>query len=201
MNAINCHEELFDAVGVDWDPQDVKRSDSLLSGRVYKSTDCGAWVKLERECLEECGEPLQETWVFVFDLTETKAKLLYGVLAPHGEAYPPESMPRDVVEYALPFDGTIDSSEILALKPVDGEAGSGSRTSYRVQCVVSRKQYRVVAEGVTIGSIVEGSDAEVMPVTLRYPFTRDEWDRAVEDVEMEASMLWDEANGSDDDDE
>lgn len=58
--------------------------------------------------------------------------------------------------------------------------------------------------GLQIGSIVEGSDAEVQPETLLWPFTDAQLDRTVENINSEASMLWDEANlpdGGDEDEE
>lgn len=48
--------------------------------------------------------------------------------------------------------------------------------------------------GLQIGSIVEGSDAEVQPESLYWPITVQQLDRAVENIDAEASRLWDEAN-------
>lgn len=104
-DTINNHEDLFDHVGEEWDPVDVSGSEQRLSRRVYKSTECGAWAKL------------------------------------------------------------------------DGEIG------------------------VRAGSIVEGSDAEVGPETLLYPFTVADWDAMFERIGKEADALWDEANEHDDDEE
>jgi hypothetical protein len=47
---------------------------------------------------------------------------------------------------------------------------------------------------ITIGSIVEGSDAECVPVTLSWPFPHAELEQAIEDIEAQADMLWREAN-------
>lgn len=61
--------------------------------------------------------------------------------------------------------------------------------------------------GVTIGSIVEGSDAEVAPETIRLTsrMTKAEfisrWRAAVQGVEDEASRLWDEANAHEEEEE
>ena len=52
----------------------------------------------------------------------------------------------------------------------------------------------VTWSGVTIGCIVEGSDAVVTPITLKYPFEIEEFWKALESVNEEASRLWDEAN-------
>jgi len=48
--------------------------------------------------------------------------------------------------------------------------------------------------GISVGSIVEGSDAEVGPVRLYFPFTNEQlWD-AVQEINDEACAFWDEAN-------
>ena len=44
--------------------------------------------------------------------------------------------------------------------------------------------------GIRIGSIVEGSDAEVGPYSLTFPFTSDELDEVVRGVNEEASFYW-----------
>lgn len=55
--------------------------------------------------------------------------------------------------------------------------------------------------GVKIGSIVEGSEACVDPAELRFPFSQKDWDEAIQYVKAEAKMLWNEANGENDDEE
>jgi|DEB0MinimDraft_10_1074344.scaffolds.fasta_scaffold02325_5 hypothetical protein len=49
-------------------------------------------------------------------------------------------------------------------------------------------------DGVTVGSIVEGSDAEVTRDKLEYPIEVKEFWDCVEDVNSEACELWEEAN-------
>jgi hypothetical protein len=49
-------------------------------------------------------------------------------------------------------------------------------------------------DAVEIGSIVEGSDAEVGPVRIDYPFTRAQFWDAVKGVNDEACQLWQEAH-------
>lgn len=48
--------------------------------------------------------------------------------------------------------------------------------------------------GITIGSIVEGSDAEVSASLMLWPFDREALSEAIQYVEGEADMLWHEAN-------
>jgi len=51
--------------------------------------------------------------------------------------------------------------------------------------------------GIEIGSIVEGSDVEVGPIFLRFPFTSDELDVAVKEINDEASFYWKRDNEDD----
>lgn len=49
-------------------------------------------------------------------------------------------------------------------------------------------------DSVRVGSIVEGSSAEVSARPLRYPFAMADFWSALEEVNAEACALWDEAN-------
>lgn len=44
--------------------------------------------------------------------------------------------------------------------------------------------------GIEIGSIVEGSDVEVGPYFLRFPFTEEQFEEAVKSVDDEAHFYW-----------
>lgn len=48
--------------------------------------------------------------------------------------------------------------------------------------------------GIEIGSIVEGSDVEVGPEFLSFPFTEDDLDRTVKGIDDEASFYWERDN-------
>ena len=50
---------------------------------------------------------------------------------------------------------------------------------------------------INIGSIVEGSDVEIGPYTLEYPFTKTDLDAVISTVEDEAEYEWNLANGED----
>ena len=56
-------------------------------------------------------------------------------------------------------------------------------------------------EEVRIGSIVEGSDAEVGPYHLPFPFTMQDYERTMQTVEYEADIYWHEANGDPEEDD
>jgi hypothetical protein len=58
----------------------------------------------------------------------------------------------------------------------------------------TRTDWLDACTGIGVGSIVEGSDAEVGPTNLSFPFFGAEFDVAVEDINSEACALWDEAN-------
>ena len=51
---------------------------------------------------------------------------------------------------------------------------------------------------VTVGSIVEGVDYGTDEHTLQFPFTLVEFDQALDDVEKEATHIWNETHGCDD---
>jgi len=51
--------------------------------------------------------------------------------------------------------------------------------------------------GIEIGSIVEGSDVEIGPIFLRFPFTSDELDVTVRAIDDEASFYWKRDNEDD----
>ena len=53
-------------------------------------------------------------------------------------------------------------------------------------------------DGIQLGSIVEGSDAEVITDSLRYPFTERQLQETIDYIEAEADMLWREANEGED---
>jgi hypothetical protein len=53
---------------------------------------------------------------------------------------------------------------------------------------------------VQVGSIVEGSDAEFSGDLMFFPFTPEEFDRQVENINDEACAAWDEANGAESED-
>jgi hypothetical protein len=49
--------------------------------------------------------------------------------------------------------------------------------------------------GIEVGTIVEGVDQETEYLKLHFPFTTAEWDEAIEHVETEAQLIWDNTHG------
>jgi len=48
--------------------------------------------------------------------------------------------------------------------------------------------------GIKVGSIVEGSDVEIEPVLFKFPFEVKDWDRSIQNINDEASFIWEESN-------
>lgn len=48
--------------------------------------------------------------------------------------------------------------------------------------------------GIILGSIVEGSEAEVDTDELTFPFTSEDYEKTIEHIECEVDILWREAN-------
>jgi hypothetical protein len=48
--------------------------------------------------------------------------------------------------------------------------------------------------GIKIGSIVEGSDVEVDPITLKFPFSKEDLDKAVKEINATCSFYWERDN-------
>lgn len=83
------------------------------------------------------------------------------------------------------------------------------------ECSLSRRLYEVtacgawlkvidddpnvnVSAGIMIGSIVEGVEQCTQEYTLTFPFSEEDYDRAVRQVEEEAQSIWDATHGCED---
>lgn len=74
------------------------------------------------------------------------------------------------------------------------ESATDERLSHDVyRCTACGGWCRTTDNGVQIGTIVEGSDAEFYD-SLVYPFTVGDWDSAWEEIEHLAEEAWEEAN-------
>lgn len=183
-----------------------------LSRRVYKSTDCGAWAKFETRFVQT-GER-KRTWT---------AFLQKGINGVHVHGAIEDFQPNDVFPATnwsavlpaavVPADLPANVREYLTLTAagtlcnVTGEDFDALATAGGWQTVVAVSPIQKLItfvltepvgeerDGFLIGSIVEGSDAEVPPEWLPFPFTSDDLDKAVQNIEAEADRLWQEANG------
>lgn len=70
----------------------------------------------------------------------------------------------------------------------------GTYVTFRVKV---KRERGTNAGALVLGSIVEGSDACCVPVELWFPFTGEDLDNAISEIEAEAEWLWLEANEPD----
>lgn len=54
-----------------------------------------------------------------------------------------------------------------------------------------------VANGIQIGSIVEGVEQSAEPITLRFPFSAKQLGQAIDDIEQQCRDIWMETHGCD----
>ena len=178
---INTLEDLFDHLDAHWHEGDVEASKRSLSRRVYKDTECGAWATFgmpgERAVSHE-----SQTW------TGRYAKIdgVWEMLLPLRDGVPCEAstMPQAAKEYFWPSDLQPSDLDDLA----KGAASLTLTETIRVPVMAPH------AGSFVVGSIVEGSDAEVPPETVFLPCSPEDIDRAIAGVNDEACRLWDEAN-------
>lgn len=180
---ITNHEELLDffcTARVHGDS--IEMMNQRLSHRVYKDTRCGAWAKLEAPTMRKIGE-VTDRWTFVYRTGNNEGSLMLG-LCIHGEDWFHSSdLHKDVRDWANPPGFTREQLE---------KVRAGNNGVIRVfvmneltaiEADVPVGVYEPVPAGVSFGSIIEGSDAEVTGVPLRYPFTSTEVVDALEWVE------------------
>lgn len=198
-----------------WDlstKEGLKRFEERCSRRVYKSTDCGAWLVFEtqhptettlrefRVCLAAGKKGTEITQVRSGDDLLGEAewpdefKYFMSVSPyPGAEASfePLSSMTLDrICEGTKPLAPAEEGHDILERRP------STLVLFVRVKC--SRPKDMPMPKwgvyGIRLGSIVEGSDAEVDGGLLDFPFTQEQYEHAIEDMESECDRLWHEAN-------
>lgn len=163
-----------------------------ISRRVYKDTSCGAWAKVEDEdIVGERSFRVKFERSIIGDVLCTAHR--------GGRALPLADLPNAARDYLcvverernLVFD---EVSGPLATLDGDGITRRGSSTFVSFTCSVplgTRKVFRV-------GSIVEGTDAEVCPETVPLPCTGDQIDKAIACVESAADDIWNETHGCED---
>lgn len=183
-----------------------------LDRAIYKNTECGAWAKLVAPGTRKVGTRV-ETWTAKIRMSIAGA-MCVSVRKKGGKSMPSTDAPRYVQEFLL-LDSTLPEGhqkglsqlmhsvtfEQLRDMPVDGDrivknTQSGPLTLF-ITFQVDAPVMKAHLGGVVFGSIVEGSDAEVWPEELLFPFSADALDRAIENIEEEADRLWHEANDED----
>lgn len=155
-----------------------------LSRAIYKSTCCGAWARfgaMERRfnhrherCTAQYAK-VDGVWQLVALANEDGTPVEFSSVHP------------DVLTYFWPPE--VDMQEWFE----DRAAGASTWTATETIPVSDL----VAPDALWIGSIVEGSDAEVHAAPLPFPFSLQDLRGVIAYVEDEASLLWSQANEED----
>jgi hypothetical protein len=177
--------DVAEYLGVDVGADDTdERMGERLSRRVYKDTDCGAWAKVvTRPVL--VTEP--QSWTARY----AKVDGVWTLAGLSRDGQPHEfSVHGGQVRQYFFWDGA-DLQEHLQML-------SAGRSDFTCTDTIDVQIQSGTEMVFVVGSIVEGSDAEVAPVEVTLPCPELSIDAAIEAVEAEADRLWREANPVDD---
>ena len=177
----------------------LKRLNEKLSRRIYKSTECGAWGKVEvgqrkvgeREVEFTCVLECYHDGLHVHNLRPK-----------HGRTLKTEEIPHDVRQYLcmsrVASDDSIDYPDVDFIHDITKEKcctvtkiGIGKwRIGFKCKVGCFRP-----ATYFLCGSIVEGCDAEVGGEPLYLPCSPQDIDDTVQYVEDETRQIWNDTHG------
>lgn len=207
---IRNEQELFNVIGAE-NREHAKRL-------IYKGTSCGAWINFEEPSKRAVnpGSCKTDKWSAMLSRSVTGAIYVQTVRKDHGKILSPskDKIPVSVLEYLwLPTRteglSSRERSNVILPEDTDPKQFFNSlegkdpdprlyNLRKRIVFEVPRRVTRQFRGGVTIGSIVEGIEASASPVELEYPFTEEDFDNAVQTIEDEVDMLWNETHGCND---
>lgn len=201
-----------------WAVGEPDASKERLDRWIYKGTDCGAWLAIVApgpKTVRTMDMPVY----FSYEPVDGGFRLLeacfYGSL-PEGIIREACDAGLDHPTWKIDLEG-LDASWAFQAACVDPEtrmADEGGR-EFLATCescddlapwIGDLGGYEIPTGenhlgGIRVGSIVEGSDAEVTADALMFPFTLADWDQTIDWVEGEVEVLWNEANGDDEGEE
>lgn len=156
-----------------------------ISRAVYKNTDCGAWAAVETRAKVE---KRTETWRVRYARVEGA----WQVLSAERDGTPVEfsAMPLSVRNYFYVTPCANGAHFEAVLKELAGPASDYEAAA------TEPWEYPVGQEVVfRCGSIVEGCDGEVFASPVTLPCAAKDIDAAIQYVEDEAALLWDQTHG------
>lgn len=181
----------------------IEATEAALSDAVYGATECGAWAKfitgdVTKVVSERWHLTLQPsiTGVFVSSVKQGgKWDARRGYRSP--EHTP---LPQELIDYCLLVRHESNNPNLQGRWKIDeltwGDlqklvAGNDKEALHDKVLTTTIARVMKVGErqGIMIGSIVEGMDAEADPVRLYFPFTVADFNRAVQAVEDEVDMI------------
>jgi len=162
-----------------------------LSRRVYKDTDCGAWAKVEERIK---SKRIQETWSITYEKVGGRWLVIRACrpgFAGFGfAAQDPEFLwiPVDVRDYFF-IGSEHDEMRNSSLDSLaDGKDDYSTTETVDVQHCIGTEFVFLV------GSIVEGTDAEVSDEVI-LPTTSDRIDAAIAGIESAVDEVWFDTHG------
>jgi hypothetical protein len=202
---IKNFDDLSNAIGCLGDtPYSVGRA-------LYKYTDCGPWVtflteKTPAHDVELVATVREQDGKVIIDLPEKPSKDFSNFLLFLGFS--------DQGVCDLDDVKSVDDYYKLVTGFIKAEKADNLFAAKKSKSIVISQKQHVSADygeiyyedpeartcdtskivGIKIGSIVEGSDVEIGPETLMFPFSEEELDRVVKGINDEASFYWDRDN-------
>lgn len=179
-------------------------TEDSISRRIYKDTACGAWARLRDVPVSR----ERQKWTAFFRWTEGRIEVIEGVCC--GRVISPADFPEIAVEAVCGlnregdrwFSKLHDPEEIAAaVHTIWGWEDGTLMVEGREGTFELSNDAFVTAPGVEFGTIIEGSDAYLDGYTAVFPFDSDVIDKMLDDLESEAARLWEEANGTGEDEE
>ena len=171
-----------------------------VSRRVYKDTDCGAWAEVKEQPKVRADHP--STFRAVFHRAITGWMLVRVYRGGHPLAL--GNLPARLREY-LNLDSRNVSGDDLSGVTVGDDIVRVSKSGFADYKLVITFRLAAPVCGPAgtelvfrVGSIVEGTDAEVFPETVVLPCTGAQIDKAIACVESAADDIWQETHGCDD---
>ena len=156
----------------------------------YKYTDCGAWITEE---IAESASRRESDSQKQYDSAIDDLNKIYDNLDPDTKKRVEE------LDYEF-FDGNK-----LGFMQWANEVRPNSFSKSQISLALGHLKKSEVEDiwptegiGITVGSIVEGVDWDVVPITLKYPFKIDSFWESLQAVEDEADMMWQDTHGCDD---
>ena len=187
--------------GSDNNPEEDERR---LDRRVYKSTACGAWAKLLPPGYQRVGTR-RGTWTVRITNSIVGPKC-YNVRRKGRRAIVTADAPEYVRQFLLPTETLPEPHrkgfdphtmhnitwEQLVDLPIEGgiERVTKRRGALLVTFTLDEPVLKPHQGGVLLGSIVEGSDAEIPARELLFPFTEEALDKVLEGIEDEVDFFW-----------
>lgn len=186
VRAIASKEDLFELFAV--------KSEEGLSRAIYEYTACGAWCRIfPPGRVRDFKSDRVETFQASLDIEEGTVRCTSLVDAMGVSCL--ENPPEDVAVFLhlQPGGGTdVQPEDLDRIRegdwvPVVRRREDGVDVEIRVKIFGWRKH----SGGIQIGSTVEGTESSTDVQELFFPFTEEQFDAAILEVEEEASEIWD----------